>query len=230
MKNIAIIVAGGSGQRMKSVIPKQFLLLQGKPVLYHTLRQFKIAMPGIFLILVLPKDQIGFWAKLCSEFPEIEQDVPHTIVEGGRTRFHSSQNAINTIPKDEDAFVAIHDGVRPMISIHEIQLSFKFAAIHGNAVLAVPSKDSVRKLDTETGYFSQVARNEIQIIQTPQIFSSKTLIKAFQQDFQEYFTDDASVVEQIGEKIHLVPGNYSNIKITTPEDLMLANILLNSAQ
>ncbi len=230
MKNIAIIVAGGSGQRMNSVVPKQFLLLQGKPVLYHTLRQFKIAIPTIELIIVLPKDQMDYWAKLCVDFPEINQKVPHRVIEGGKTRFHSSQNAIQSIHEHEDAYIAIHDGVRPLIGIHEIQLAFKFASIYGNSVLAVPSKDSVRKLDYETGYFSQVSRNEIQIIQTPQIFSLRTLTKAFQQEYHEYFTDDASVVERIGEKIHLVPGNYSNIKITTPEDLILANILLKSVQ
>ena len=229
MKKIAILVAGGTGQRMKSAIPKQFLLLQGKPVLFHTMKQFKLADQQIELIVVLPKNQFDFWAKLCIEFPEINATTPHILVDGGETRFHSSQNGLAAITETEDCLIAIHDGVRPLIKPELISSAFEYAELHGNAILSVPTKDSIRKWDSVSQKYVAVKRDEIRIIQTPQIFSLKSLRKAFNQSYNMEFTDDASVVESTGETIHLVDGDYANLKITTSEDLSLAESLMKSA-
>ncbi len=229
MKKIAILVAGGTGLRMNSTIPKQFLLLHGKPVLFHTLKQFKKADAHISLYVVLPKDQMDFWAKLCTQFPEILAETPHYLVEGGETRFHSSQNGLAAIEDTEDCLVAIHDGVRPLITPQLINLAYAFAQLHGNAVLSVGAKDSIRKWDADLKQYISVKRDEIKIIQTPQIFKLTSLRNAFKQTFSTAFTDDASVVESMGETIHLVDGDYANLKITTPEDLNLAESLMKSA-
>ena len=220
MKKYAIIVAGGSGQRMQSAVPKQFLLLQGKPVLYHSISAFYQADPQTEIIIVLPADQFDYWNSLISELPF----VPHKLIAGGNSRFHSSQNAIQSI--SEEGIVAIHDGVRPLIEPELISASFKEAISKGNAVLAVASKDSVRFFSTENNRFEHLNREAIRLIQTPQIFTSKDLKLAFKQEYSEDFTDDARVVESIGVKINLVEGSYKNIKITTPEDLDIAEILM----
>lgn len=229
MKKIAIIVAGGTGLRMNSTIAKQFLLLEGKPVLFHTLNQFKKADSSILLYVVLPKNQMDFWAKLCTEFPEIVTKTPHFLVEGGETRFHSSQNGLAAVEETEDCLIAIHDGVRPLIKPELISSAFKYAELHGNAIVSVPSKDSIRKWDSVLQKYVSVKRDEIRIIQTPQIFTLHSLRKAFIQTYSTKFTDDASVVESSGETIHLVDGDYANLKITTPEDLKLAESLMKSA-
>jgi 2-C-methyl-D-erythritol 4-phosphate cytidylyltransferase len=220
LKKYAIIVAGGSGQRMQSAVPKQFLLLQGKPVLYHSLAAFHAADRDTEIIVVLPADQFDYWKSLINVLPLL----PHRLVAGGNSRFHSSQNAIQSI--SEDGIVAIHDGVRPLIEPDLITKGFQAAFEHGNAVLAVPSKDSVRFLSTENHHFEHLNRETIRLIQTPQIFAWKDLKKAFQQEYSEDFTDDARVVESIGIKINLLDGSYKNIKITTPEDLDIAEILM----
>lgn len=220
MKKFAIIVAGGSGQRMLSAVPKQFLLLQGKPVLYHTISAFYQADPKTEIILVLPRDQFDYWNSLISELPTIA----HRLVEGGNSRFHSSQNAIQTI--NEDGIVAIHDGVRPLIDPELITKGFRSAVEKGNAVLAVASKDSVRILTADNIRSEHLNRESIRLIQTPQIFTLKDLKEAFKQEYAEEFTDDARVVESIGVIINLVEGSYKNIKITTPEDLLLAEVLM----
>lgn len=225
MKKYAIIVAGGTGQRMKSAVPKQFLLLQGKPILYHTLLQFKKAFADIELILVLPQNQFSTWHLLCQEHPEILQQCPHHLVEGGATRFHSSQQGIQAIQENQQALVAIHDGVRPLVSVTCIQQAYQHAEEHGNAVLAVSTKDSIRQWDNNENVYLPLDRTQIKLIQTPQIFEYSLLKRAFQQEYQDSFTDDASVVELLGIDIHLVEGNYSNIKITTPEDLLIAEAL-----
>ncbi len=229
MKKIAIIVAGGTGLRMNSTIPKQFLLLQGKPVLFHTLNQFKKADPNILLYVVLPKNQMDFWAKLCTQYPDIIALTPHKLVEGGETRFHSSQNGLAAIKETDDCLVAIHDGVRPLIRPELISSAFEHAELYGNAILSVPAKDSIRKYDTALKKYISVKRDEIRIVQTPQIFKLNSLRKAFNQTYNTEFTDDASVVESMGEVINLVDGDYANLKITTPEDLILAESLRKSA-
>ena len=220
MKKYAIIVAGGSGQRMQSAVPKQFLLLQGKPVLYHTIAAFYQADTSTEIILVLPADQFAYWESLITLLPAI----PHRLVAGGNSRFQSSQNAIQTLT--EDGMVAIHDGVRPLIEPSLINTSFQAACEKGNAVLAVASKDSVRFYSAEMDAFEHLNREAIRLIQTPQIFSVKDLQVAFKQSYSEDFTDDARVVEAMGIHINLVEGSYKNIKITTPEDLLLAEVLM----
>lgn len=225
MKKIAIIVAGGTGQRMNMSIPKQFLLLQNKPILLHTLAAFKSAIPEIELILVLPENQFDYWAELSTQYPEISKQTPHKLISGGETRFHSSLNGIQAIEEQEDCLVAIHDGVRPLIDRNTILNAFKEASIHGNAVVAIPSKDSIRLWNEQENAFLAVNRADIRVIQTPQVFKLSSLTNAFSKGYSPHFTDDASVVEHAGEKIHLVDGTYSNIKITTPEDLALAEIL-----
>jgi len=229
VKKIAIIVAGGTGLRMNSTIPKQFLLLQGKPILFHTLNQFKKANSSIILYVVLSKNQMDFWAKLYTEFPEMNATTRHILVDGGETRFHSSQNGLAAITETEDCLIAIHDGVRPLIKPELISSAFEYAELHGNAILSVPTKDSIRKWDSVSQKYVAVKRDEIRIIQTPQIFSLKSLRKAFNQSYNMGFTDDASVIESTGETIHLVEGDYANLKITTSEDLSLAESLMKSA-
>ncbi|MHA8050069.1 2-C-methyl-D-erythritol 4-phosphate cytidylyltransferase [Aquirufa sp. ROCK-SH2] len=228
MKKYAIIVAGGTGQRMNSTIPKQFLTLQGKPILFYTLQKFIKAIPDIQLILVLPKDQIETWKTICSNHSNFDGQIPHTIVEGGTTRFHSSKNGIDSIFENDESIVGIHDGVRPFVSEKAIQNAYQKSEIDSNAVLAVSSKDSIRKWNSTSNSFEAVDRNEIKIIQTPQVFRLSSLKKAFNQEFSDLFTDDASVVEKTGEKINLIEGNYENIKITTPEDLLFAESLLRN--
>lgn len=205
---------------MNSTIPKQFLLLQGKPVLYHTLEAFHKADPKTELLVVLPAEQFDYWKSIISELPEI----PHRLIEGGESRFQSSKNAIEAL--EGEGIVAIHDGVRPIIEPELISASFQEAATKGNAVLAVASKDSVRFYSTGKAGFEHLNRESIRLIQTPQIFTLKDLKTAFKQDYSTDFTDDARVVESIGVKINLVEGSYRNIKITTPEDLDLAEVLL----
>jgi 2-C-methyl-D-erythritol 4-phosphate cytidylyltransferase len=220
LKKYAIIVAGGSGQRMQSAVPKQFLLLQGKPVLYHTISAFYQADAQTEIIVVLPAEQFDYWKSSLIDLPVI----PHRLVQGGSSRFHSSQNAILSIV--DDGIVAIHDGVRPLIDPELISSSFQEAKMKGNAVVAVASKDSVRFFSTEKQQFEHLNRDAIRLIQTPQIFQLKDLKKAFQQEYSIEFTDDARVVESIGIKINLVDGSYKNIKITTPEDLVMAEVLM----
>lgn len=224
MKKYVIIVAGGSGSRMGTEIPKQFLMLQNKPILLHTIEKFVQTVPEISIILVLPKSQISYWINLCSEQIHIPA---HEIVTGGETRFHSSYNGILSIQEDE-ALVAIHDGVRPFPSEKSILNAFQQAEEKGNAVFAVDSKDSIRKWNANKQNFEAVKREEIKIIQTPQIFKLSSLQEAFNKGYKPFYTDDASVVENNGEEIHLIEGNYENIKITTPEDLLLAEVILKN--
>jgi 2-C-methyl-D-erythritol 4-phosphate cytidylyltransferase len=213
-KKYAIIVAGGSGSRMKSDIPKQFIEIGGLPILIHTLKRFKEAEPDIELILVLPESQFEYWNQLCDKYPT----VPHRLVSGGSTRFQSGLNGLKTI--DNEGLVAIHDGVRPFVSPAIIQESFKVAAEKGTAVVSVPSKDSVRVNG------QAIDRSTVRLIQTPQTFQVSLIKKAFETEELSTFTDDASVAEHAGFEIHLTEGNYENIKITTPEDLLWAEVLL----
>lgn len=223
MKKVAIIVAGGAGLRMGSEIPKQFLLLDGKPVLLHTLLAFQQALPEIQLIVVLPINQIAYWMKLCAE----REDVPaHEVVSGGETRFHSSLNGIGALAEENQALVAIHDGVRPLISAKEIVQAYEMAEHMGNAVLAIDSKDSIRIFNEENGFFETIDRKRVKIIQTPQVFQLQDLRQGFAQAYKSLFTDDASVMEQAGHRIHLSEGHPENIKITTPEDLLVAEGIL----
>lgn len=215
MNKYAIIVAGGSGSRMKSDLPKQFIEIGGYPVLMHTLIRFKEADPSIELILVLPEIQIKFWEDLCEKH---DFAVAHQLIKGGKTRFQSGKNGLAAIRKD--GIVAIHDGVRPFVSPKIIRESFVVAAAKGTAVVSVPSKDSVR-VDGHA-----IDRETVRLIQTPQTFQVSMIKKAFQSPELSTFTDDASVAEHAGFEINLIEGSYENIKITTPEDLEWAEIIL----
>jgi 2-C-methyl-D-erythritol 4-phosphate cytidylyltransferase len=219
----AIIVAGGSGSRMKSDIPKQFIEIGGFPILWHTISRFKKADPAIEIIVVLPESQIDYWQKRIESIPNADN---HTIVNGGATRFQSSLNGLSVI-SGNDGLVAIHDGVRPFIFPEIIEKSYQMAAQKGSSVVCVPLKDSVREV-TESTQNKAIDRSKLRLIQTPQTFRLDILKKAFAQKESPLFTDDASVVEAAGFPISLLEGAYENIKITTPEDLLWAEILLKS--
>ena len=219
--NYVIIVAGGSGTRMASSIPKQFLLLAGRPVLMHTIGAFYHSKTNPQIITVLPDEYHAYWEELCVEH---EFNIQHLLVKGGQTRFQSVKNGLDTIEEDENALVAIHDAVRPLTKTGIIDLSYANAAINGNAVTAVKSRDTVRQL--RGGISSHLLRDEIYLVQTPQTFGLAQLKKAYEQTFDDKFTDDASVVEAAGFSINLIEGSYSNIKITFPEDIALAEVLL----
>jgi 2-C-methyl-D-erythritol 4-phosphate cytidylyltransferase len=219
--NFAIIVAGGSGARMQTAVPKQFLLLCGKPVLMHTIEAFHQSAVKPAIILVLPAQFHTHWEQLCTAH---NFNIPHQLVTGGETRFHSVKNGLDAIDNDANALIAIHDAVRPLISKEIIEKSYHHAAEHGNAVTAVKSRDSVRL--TENGISKSLTRDDVYLVQTPQTFQSAQIKKAYLQPYNTKFTDDASVVEETGIKINLAEGSYQNIKITFPEDLAIAEMIL----
>lgn len=220
MRKYAIIVAGGKGERMGENIPKQFLELNGKPILMHTIEKFHSTFPELKIILALPENQFDFWEELCYKFGFT--NISHEIIVGGKTRFHSVQNALNLV--DEDGIVAVHDGVRPLVSKATIISCFTTAQQYGNAIPVVDVVDSLRYVNKTEN--KAVKRACYKIVQTPQCFQTALIKKAYQQEFTDAFTDDASVVEATGEKIHLVAGNKENIKITSPEDLVVAEALI----
>lgn len=220
-QKITIVVAGGKGERMNSDIPKQFLELQGKPVLMHTLEVFYNFDNSMQLILVLPEIQIDFWKALCKKHNFI---IPHQIVSGGKTRFHSVKNGLEVVKIP--ALLAVHDGVRPLVSDETISRCFEAATKLDAVVPVFEIVESIRQI-TETGSQS-VDRNAYKLVQTPQVFDAELLKKAYNQEFSTLFTDDASVVEATGAKVHLVEGNRENIKITTEFDLKIAEIYMKN--
>jgi 2-C-methyl-D-erythritol 4-phosphate cytidylyltransferase len=224
MDEFAVIVAGGSGSRMKSKLPKQFIEIGSLPILMHTISQFKKATPSINIILVLPESQIVTWELLCVKHKFSHEKL--TIVKGGETRFQSCKNGIEAI-KSDDALVAIHDGVRPFVSEKIIHDGFELAKEEGSAVSAIPSKDSARYLGTDANSNISLDRNRLRLVQTPQVFKLNILKKAYSALELPIFTDDASVVEHAGFPIHLYEGDMRNIKITTKEDIYLAELFLN---
>lgn len=218
MRKYAIIVAGGSGSRMQSQLPKQFLQLNGKPILMHTLEAFSFR--EIQITLVLPAEQVQHWEELCERN---SFTVPHRTIHGGETRFHSVKNGLNSI-EEKGGLVAIHDGVRPLISREIISRSFDQAQAHGNAITSVPLKDSLREISSEAN--QAVDRSKFRLVQTPQTFQLDLIKEAFETPYKDTFTDDAAVFENMGHSIHLIDGDYRNIKITTPEDLLVAESFL----
>lgn len=228
LKNYAIIVAGGSGSRMKSDIPKQFLLLAGKPILLHTLETF-LTIENIQIVLVLPDKDISYWV---NEVLPVYTDSPVfenkkiTVVTGGQTRFQSVKNGLESITCKE-FLVAIHDGVRPIISKEIIEKSFHEAEVHKAVAVCVAPKDSVRMV-TENKENHALDRARIRLMQTPQTFDGTLLRAAFQLPEQPFYTDDASVVEFYGHAIYLIEDSYENIKVTTPEDIYIAERLLKN--
>lgn len=217
MPNYAIVVAGGAGTRMGTDIAKQFLVVKNKPVLMHTLQKFETCDA---IILVLPATQISYWQKLCVDY---DFTLPHTVVEGGQERFNSVLNGLSVLP--HEGVVAIHDGVRPCISKAIIEQSFTDATVYKSAVAAVKLKDSIRMIDADKTI--AVDRNKYYLVQTPQTFLLADIKQAYLQATSTNFTDDAAVFEAAGHTIHLIAGDYKNIKITTPEDLPLAELFLS---
>ncbi len=214
-----VIVAGGKGLRMQNEIPKQFMTLKGIPVLMHTVNAFFYADPSIEVVLVLPKAHIKTWQDLVLRY---DFNVPHKLIEGGMTRFQSVKNGLDSIRGD--GVVAIHDGVRPLVSKEIINQSYEIARKNGSAIVAVPSKDSIRK-KTSLGSMA-VDRNDYYMVQTPQTFLLSEIKAAYKVKELDTFTDDASVYEAFGKNINLIEGDYRNIKLTTPEDLVFAEAFL----
>ena len=220
MKKFAVIVAGGSGSRMNNIIPKQFLLLKGKPVLFYTINAFLKAYHDIKIILVLPEEHVAAGQEIIDAFFDYSR-IQITI--GGRTRFHSVQNGLQLV--EEDSIVFVHDAVRCMISIDLIQRCHDAVLEFGSAVPVIASKDSIRIITDEGN--EALERDRIKLVQTPQTFYSKILLPAFNIDYKDKFTDEATVVEAFGLKIHLVEGEENNFKITLPVDLGLAEKILS---
>lgn len=220
MNHYAIIVAGGSGSRMQSNIPKQFLLLNGKPVLMHTIAAFSECIYTPQILLVLNIDQHKYWEELCLKY---NFTIPHQVIKGGMQRYHSVKNGLKAIKGK--GIVAIHDAVRPLVSSALITKSYQTAQETGNCVIGIPPTDSVRRT-LEDGKSEALSRNQLALIQTPQTFDVNLLKKAYQTPYRNEFTDDASVAEYAGYKINLIAGERENIKITYPEDLEIASILI----
>lgn len=221
MRNLfVVVVAGGSGKRMGSETPKQFLELGGRPVLMHTIEKFREFNGAIEIITVLPENQLRYWNDLQKKY---SFNVPHTLVRGGSKRFISVRHGLEFV--SGPGLVAIHDGVRPLVKSETIKRCFDAAEKYGNAIPVITPADSLR-LETDKGS-TAVNRMSIKQVQTPQVFDIDLIKKAYKQTFDPSFTDDATVLEKTGEKIHLVEGNRENIKITNPEDLLIAHALLS---
>lgn len=216
-----IIVAGGKGLRMGSGIPKQFLPIGGKPVLMRTLERFREYSKDIQIILVLPEAQQAYWHQLCQEY---HFDVEYTLANGGQTRFHSVQNGLAKVPDDAIGVVGVHDGVRPFPSIEVIRNCYTTAREKKAVIPVIPVVETVRHLEGEQS--KTVPRDAYRLVQTPQTFDIQLLKAANRQPYNDGFTDDASVVEAFGYNITLVEGNRENIKITTPYDLKIAEVLI----
>ena len=219
MKKYAVIVAGGSGKRMGNAIPKQFLLLHQKPVLWYTLDSFLRAYDDMHIILVLPPEHAEKGKQIIATFKAVDRII---ITTGGNTRFHSVQKGLQNIT--EESVVFVHDGVRCLISVPLIQRCYNQALIKGSAVPAVAATDSIRIFNNGKHHVEN--RQHVRIIQTPQTFLSNIIIPAYQQEYNEAFTDEATVVEAFGETVYLTEGEYDNIKITRPVDLVIAERII----
>ncbi len=221
MKNFALIVAGGSGLRMGTDIPKQFLLLGTELILMHTIRRFKAFDADINIVLVLPKSQFSFWEEQCGLY---KFNIVHELVAGGDSRFQSVRNGLQSI-ENNDGLVFIHDGVRPLVSIETIRRCETKAKETGSALPVINIVDSVRRIDDDEKS-THIDRSKYRLVQTPQTFCKKLIKEAYLQDESPFFTDDASVLESLGHNISLVEGNEENIKITKPTDLLIAELFL----
>ena len=223
MKRYFIIVAGGKGVRMGGDLPKQFQLLDGKPLVMVTIENMYAMDVTMHIILVLPKEQIELWEELCAEY---DFKVPVTVVTGGTTRFHSVQNGLAAIEDREEALVGVHDGVRPFLAVKVFDELFREAAINGAVVPVTPVYESMRRFIGGQGATEPVPRDRYRLVQTPQVFKLSLLRRAYEQLYMENFTDDASVVENLGEPVQIVDGNRENIKITTPYDFVVAKAIV----
>lgn len=221
MRKFVIIVAGGKGLRMGGDIPKQFLPISGKPILMRTIERFFEYDSQIQVVLVLPQDHFDYWKNLCEEY---KFNLPHTLIAGGATRYHSVKNGLMSIACSENDLVAVHDGVRPFVSVDTIAETFEKASQFGAVIPVIDSVDSLREV---VGTKSQARdRSAYKLVQTPQSFTYKVLRQAYDLDYRDAFTDDASVVEAAGFDVTLVKGNRENIKITTTYDLKIASVLV----
>src|SRR6478672_7766283 len=225
MKKYAIIVAGGTGRRMGNVIPKQFLLLNDKPVLYYTLKTFLEVYSDLEIILVLNEEFSDMGKEIIDAFFDYDRIQ---VTFGGETRFHSVKNGLQLV--QEESIIFVHDAVRCLVTPDLIRRCYEHALMMGSAVPVVRAKDSVRMLDEEQNDNEIIDRDRIVLVQTPQTFHSKILLPAFEIDYKERFTDEATVVESFGLKISLVEGEEDNIKITRPVDLLIAEALLLEKQ
>ena len=223
MKKYLIVVAGGKGTRMGGEMPKQFQLLGDKPVIMLTLERLHAMDPGIQLILVLPAEHFELWKELCKQHSFA---VPLLLAQGGTTRFHSVQNGLAQVDDIDEALVGVHDGVRPFVSPRVLDDCFREAWINGAAIPMLDVQDSLRHIVGGNGVTEVVPRDRYRLVQTPQVFKLSLLRRAYEQRFIESFTDDASVVEALGEHVAGVEGNRENIKLTTPFDLMIAKTLM----
>ena len=223
MKKYIIVVAGGKGLRMGGETPKQFQLIGGKPVVMVTLERLHAIDPSVQLILVLPAEHIEEWKRLSREYSFA---VPLLLAQGGSTRFHSVQNGLAQVDDIEEALVGVHDGVRPFVSREMLDNCFREALVHGAAIPMIDLQDSLRHIVGGNGVTEVVPRDRYKLVQTPQVFRLSLLRRAYEQRFVEMFTDDASVVEALGEQVVCVEGNRENIKLTTPFDLMVAKTLM----
>lgn len=214
-----IIVAGGSGKRMGGALPKQFSIIGGKPILAHTINAFRKALPASRIVVVLPAEYIEFWKNLSARF----EVAKHSVVEGGKERFFSVKNGIETLSDAVD-LIAVQDGVRPFATKELILRTVACAVENGSAIPVVKAVDSYRVVEGDTSHI--IDRTPLRIVQTPQIFAAPVLRAAYDTEFRAEFTDDASVVEFSGERVALCEGDYLNIKITTPNDLTLAEAIL----
>lgn len=219
MKLYALIVAGGSGKRMGAEVPKQFLELGGRPLLMHTIERFKQFDSSIEIITVLPENQIRNWMELQEKY---SFSIDQTMVKGGKTRFHSVRNGLEFI--ETPGLIAIHDGVRPFVSRDTIKRCFDAAEHLGNAIPVIPPSDALRLISDDMS--SPLNRLQVRLVQTPQVFNTDLIIKAYKQEYMPEFTDDASVLERMGIHINLVDGNRENIKITNPEDMLISNAFI----
>ncbi len=223
LQKYVLITAGGIGARMQSPTPKQYLELAGRPVLLHVFDKFLAYDPAIHFVLVLPETTLDQWHALCQQHGFTHE---HQLAYSGPARFHSVKNGLKFIP--EDCLVAIHDGARPLVSIETISRVFKHAAAFGNAIPTTTIHDSVRLLVNPTS--KPFPRNQLRVVQTPQCFLASEIKEAYQVNYQESFTDDASVLEATGKRIFLVEGNEDNLKLTTPNHLKFAEALLTSGR
>jgi 2-C-methyl-D-erythritol 4-phosphate cytidylyltransferase len=221
MKKYAVIVAGGSGTRMNSQVPKQFLLLKGKNILQRSVDTFLSAFDDMNVVVVLPHEFL-----LYESIQFLRNNTRIRFTEGGATRFHSVQNGLKMVP--ENAVVFVHDAVRCLVTTNLIHRCYEQAIEKGSAVPAVPVKDSIRILENNGS--KPLDRNKIRVIQTPQTFKSDYLLAAYQQTYQDSFTDEATVLEKFGMLVHLIEGEETNIKITVPNDLLIAEKILEERE
>ncbi len=220
MNKYAIIVAGGKGTRMKTDLPKQFLLIKNKPVLFYTITTFLKAYEALQIILVLPEEYIGLGQEIVDGYFDNSRIQ---LINGGRTRFHSVQSGLSHI--NEESIIFVHDGVRCLLTTDLIHRSYEAACQFGTSIPALICKDSVRLLGKNDSI--ALDRDAVRLVQTPQTFHSKILLEAYKIDYKDKFTDEASVVESYGLKIHLIEGEEYNIKITNPADLIFADKLMD---